>query len=187
MKKLIIIVFVVLVLAYAIPFALVMYHKNSKITEEVDYLIVLGAKVNGDRPSAMLRYRLDEAIKYYDEHPTTTIVVTGGQGPDEDYPEAHVMKNYLLEFNVPENKIIVEDKSTSTFENLLNTREIIGDDNSIGVVTNNFHIYRSSMICYRVFEKKCEMQSARNYDGTPGVYSLLREPFALYKSYFVDR
>ncbi|MDF9867592.1 uncharacterized SAM-binding protein YcdF (DUF218 family) [Bacilli bacterium PM5-3] len=188
MKKIVAIaVIVIIILLYLVPFSLIMYHKDSKIEQPVDYLIVLGAKVNDKGPSLMLSYRLDEAIKYYEENNDVMIVVSGGQGEDEEYPEAVVMKNYLYDKGIPTNKIIVEDKSTSTFENLENSKALIDDEKSIGVVTNDFHIYRSSMICYRVFDKKCEMQSAKNFDGLPGIYSLLREPFALYKSYFLDR
>ena len=187
MKKVIVIGVIILMIGYLIPFSLVWFNKDSKINQQIDYLIVLGAKVNGFEPSATLSYRLDKAVEFHNENPDIMIVVTGGQGPDELYTEAQVMQNYLIEAGVNKTKIVVEDKSTTTFENLSNAKELMGEGNVVGVVTNDFHIFRSSIICKRVFEQKCEMLSAKNYAGFAGVYSLLREPFALYKTVFFDR
>ena len=189
-KKVVLVIIIILLLAYLIPLGLVLLNKDSKIQNDVDYLIVLGAKVNGEYPSAMLQYRLESTYDYYLKHSEITVVVTGGQGNDEEYPEAYVMKNTLVEMGVPANKIIQEEKSTNTFENLDNTKKMINNgvkDYQVGVVTNDFHIYRSNMICKRVFEQNCQMLSARSYDGIQGTISILREPFALYKSFIFDR
>lgn len=187
-KRIIILIGVFLLLLYFVPLALVISNQNSTIKGNIDYLIVLGAKVNGKYPSAALQYRLDEAITLYNENPKLHIIVTGGQGIDEEFTEASVMKEYLIKNGVAQNKIIIEDKSTTTFENIYNTKMIIGSgDVKVGVVTNAFHIYRVKMICKRVFNFECQMQASRNPKSIQGLFSILREPLALYKSFFLDK
>ncbi len=112
-------------------------------------VIVLGAGLNGEEPSGVLARRLDEAIKFYEENNDIVIVVTGGQGPNEIIPEAHAMKNYLISKDVPEEIIIVEDKSTSTEENFAFAKELLEEQGiesnaPIAFATNTFHCYRSA-------------------------------------------
>jgi uncharacterized SAM-binding protein YcdF (DUF218 family) len=192
MKKIIKIVvsFIVIgVILYLIPLFLIMKNSESEIENEIDYLIVLGARVFYDRPSATLRYRLDGAIEYYNDNPDVKIVVTGGQGlaADEIYPEAYVMKWYLVNAGIPAEQILVEDQSTSTFENLLFAQELIETNSRIGIVTTDFHIYRSALLCRRIFEQECEMKSVQNFQGDRGRQVFFREPLAFYKSLLIDR
>ena len=111
-------------------------------------MVVLGAGLRGDRPSRMLRCRLDAAYEYYRSHPELIIVTTGGQGRDEWVPEGRAMKDYLVAKGVPEEKILSEEASTSTEENflfslpLLEERGITAQD-EILLVTNGFHCCRA--------------------------------------------
>ncbi|MDL2211485.1 YdcF family protein [Erysipelotrichaceae bacterium OttesenSCG-928-M19] len=189
-KKIVLIIFVVAVLLYFVPFGFIYANKDKTIDSKVDYLIVLGAKVKEDVPTAMLQYRLDEAVNYYNDYSDVTIIVTGGQGIDESYSEAEVMKSYLIEHGVAEHQIIKEDKSTSTFENFKFAQEMLDSEENnleIGFITNNFHVFRAKMICNRVFKQDCQALSAKNYPGILGLSSWLREPIAFYKSYFMDK
>ena len=95
------------------------------VTYKEDAVIVLGAGLRGENLSLILRNRLDAAVEYYNENPEAVIVVSGGQGPDEDIPEAEAMERYLYEQGVPLNKIIKEDKSTSTEENFKFSKELL--------------------------------------------------------------
>lgn len=109
-------------------------------------VVVLGCKVKGDRPSLMLKARLDKAAEFLLEHPQAYCIVTGGQGPDEDYPEALVMKNYLVDKGVSGTRIIMEDKSTSTLENITNAKALADQYNCYErylIVTDRFHQYRA--------------------------------------------
>lgn len=113
-------------------------------------LVVLGCKVNGDQPSLMLERRLEAAADYMLKNPDSNCIVTGGQGPDEDYPEAVIMKRRLTELGVSASRIKTEDKSTSTRENLTFAMEKIAQNkysSTIAVVTDPFHQLRASMIC----------------------------------------
>lgn len=112
-------------------------------------VIVLGCKINGNRPSRMLAARLKKAAEYLNENPGATCVVAGGQGSDEDYPEALVMKNYLMEKGVDGERVFMEDKSTSTDENIKFSAEIIeGEELSenVLIVSDRFHQYRAQRL-----------------------------------------
>ena len=115
-----------------------------------DAVIVLGAGIHGKTPSQPLVQRLNAAKEYYDKNPDAMIVVTGGQGFQEEITEAAAMKNYLIRHGVPEEKIIEEDKATSTHENMVFSKKILDDmfenDYKVVVITNDFHIYRAQGI-----------------------------------------
>lgn len=109
-------------------------------------LVVLGAGLRGDRPSRTLRERLDAAVVYLNAHPEVSCVVSGGQGEDESCTEAAAMKAYLLEKGIAEERIYLEEASTSTEENLLLSREVIrqnGLSEAVAVVTQEFHQCRA--------------------------------------------
>lgn len=111
-------------------------------------VIVLGAGLRGTRVSNVLARRLDAAYDYYLQNPNAVIVVTGGQGPEEDIPEAQAMKTYLVQKGVPAEQILEEDKSTSTEENFRFARAVLeangfSADVPVAYVTNAFHCYRA--------------------------------------------
>ena len=93
--------------------------------ENLDYILVLGAGLNGDKPSAVLEMRLEKARLYLQEHPQTVVIVSGGQGPTEPVSEAESMKNWLMEKGIPNSRIIMEDKSTTTAENIRYSLRVI--------------------------------------------------------------
>ncbi len=117
---------------------------------EYDYIIVLGAAVHGDTPSLALVERLRAAADYMTEHPDTVAVVSGGQGSDENMSEAAAMYEWLTHNGIDGSRIISEDKSGSTLENLENSFDIIrshgGDPDSCAVVTSEYHIYRAKLL-----------------------------------------
>jgi uncharacterized SAM-binding protein YcdF (DUF218 family) len=130
---------------------LIVYHGGRRDTEKVDYLVILGAGLWGDRPSLALIQRLDEGLSFIKVNPGTKIIVSGGMGSGETITEAEAMKRYLVEKGVDERLIIKEDRSTSTKENMKYTRELLnkldGRENiKIQVVTNNFHMFRSKLL-----------------------------------------
>ena len=114
---------------------------------DLDYVVVLGAQVRKSGPSLVLRYRLDKAIEYLDENPNTICIVSGGKGPNEPFPEAQGMADYLKEHGIAEQRILEEPESKTTEENIVNSKKLISDDNaSVGVITNNFHMFRALQI-----------------------------------------
>ena len=113
--------------------------------KKLDYIIVLGAQVRGTVITGTLRRRLDRALAYLQKNEETICIVTGGQGKGEKIPEAKAMADYLAGRGVEEERILLENQSTSTWENLQNTFEMLDLEESehVGIVTNNFHIYRA--------------------------------------------
>ena len=110
-------------------------------------IIVLGCGIDGEQVSPKLARRLDKAIEYFNEHPDKPVIVSGGQGAQEDIPESTAMKRYLVSKGVPDGMIIEESNSTSTFENFEFSKDIadtLPGGDKIVFVTSRFHIYRAS-------------------------------------------
>lgn len=113
-----------------------------------DYIIIHGAGLlDGDRIPKLLSNRIDKAIEVYKKDDTPTkIIPSGGQGPDESISEAEAMKRYLVEKGIPEKDILLEDKSTTTYENISFSKNIIEQDgmgSGVALVTSNYHVYRA--------------------------------------------
>lgn len=146
-------------------------------------VVVLGAGLKGERPSGLLQRRLNAAFDYWQEHPEVLVVVTGGQGRGETIPEGVAMARYLKEKGIPEEKIIVEKKSTSTEENLLFAKELlaqkgISENDPIAVVTNAFHCYRGRAYARQVgFSAVTSIPASISIESIPVCY--MREVFAL--------
>ena len=115
--------------------------------ENLDYIIVLGAQIKEKGPSVVLQYRLDTACSYLERNPDTICIVSGGQGPNEPCTEADGMHRYLLAKGIPAERILLEAKSRSTLENIQNSMKMLDPEtNRVGIVTNNFHLYRGCAI-----------------------------------------
>lgn len=118
---------------------------------EADYIIVLGALVRGEEPSLSMIERTQAALDYMNAHPDTVVIVSGGQGDMEDISEAEAMHRWLVDNGADESRILLEDRSTSTQENLVFSFDIIrqrGDDpaKATAVVTSEYHIYRAQLL-----------------------------------------
>lgn len=116
---------------------------------ETATVVVLGASVRDDRPSHSLQVRLDAAAEYLKAHPDAACIVSGGRGDDENYTEAEVMRNYLIEVGVDPQRIYSEDRATSTYENIVFSKEIIEKndlDPRMAIATQEFHQYRAQVL-----------------------------------------
>lgn len=165
-----------------------------KNTEKTDYIVVLGAGLlNGDQISATLKNRLDSTLEYIDKYDKgEIIVVSGGKGSDEKISEAEAMKRYLVNHGIAENRILMEDKSTNTFENFKFSKNIIknnggkDDDITVKIITNGFHSFRSQFLSKRVGFAESKVYSAKTpWYLIPGYYS--REFIAIGKSAIMDK
>ena len=120
---------------------------SSKGQDNLDYVIVLGAQVRENGPSVVLKYRLDTAIMYLEENPDTVCIVSGGQGKNEPFSEAHGMADYMIKNGITFDRILLEDQSTNTVENISYSKEWLENDyRNVGIVTNNFHVFRAVRI-----------------------------------------
>ncbi len=129
---------------------LVGFGSQPSATGTEDAVIVLGAAVHGSEPSRTLIGRLDAALAYRQTNPGALIVVSGGQGAQENLPEGVAMADYLIAQGVPSSAVVVEDRATSTEENLAFSRTLLDVRLKPGyrvvLVTDDFHVYRASRI-----------------------------------------
>ncbi len=154
-KNKLVFIFKAAVLLYLCFFAFmsVFIFINSKINEtdfSEDAVIVLGCALHGTTPSPTLYRRLEKTIVYAQKNKKAVIIVSGGQGPQEDTTEAEAMFKYLSENGVDKNRIIIENKSSSTYENFKFSKPILDKifDNSYTLcyITNDFHSYRANRL-----------------------------------------
>ena len=115
-----------------------------------DYLVVLGAGVNGSVPSLSLRERLDAALAYLQEYPESKAVLSGGKGSGEDLTEAQCMFDWLTARGIAPERLLREEASTSTQENLRFSLDVIEADSGtrperIAVVSSEYHLCRAEL------------------------------------------
>ena len=189
-------VLIALVLAGAVAFSAllgaVLWGSRDQIQGEPQVMIVLGCKVEEWGPSVLLRDRLEEALDYWEEHPGLTIVVSGGQGPNEPTTEARAMADYLMEGGVAEDQILLEGDSHNTAQNLRLSMAVLeeaGADLSGGVilVSNGFHLTRARLLAERAGFEQVSTLAAPSSHLPSLLYMYIREPMALVKSFLLDR
>ena len=153
--------------------------------DEPKAIVVLGCLVKGETPSLMLKARLETAVGVIEENPDALIVLCGGMGGNEKITEAEAMRRYLTEKGIPEERMILEDKSTSTEENIAFAAEILkerGISDDIIIVTNEFHQYRAY-----IFAKRNELSTGAHSAHTflPNLLNYwLREWAGLFVQFF---
>ena len=119
----------------------------SRCDRRADYIIILGAQVRGKKITDSLKRRLDKGLEYLRRFPDTKVIVSGGRGPGEDILEADAMAGYLTEYGILPDRVIREGRSTSTRENLAYSSKFLDPEHqSVGIVTNGFHMYRAALI-----------------------------------------
>lgn len=177
--------------------------------QPADYVIVLGARVRGAKISNSLKQRLDRAIEYSEEYPNTVLVLSGGKGPGEDISEARAMYEYLQYNGIPADKLLIEDQSSDTVQNIEFSSAVIerqeynreqaarahlmefyrerqdGDTIKIGILTSNYHIFRAELIA-----RKLDVETvgvAASCDPILAVHLWIREAFAVLKDKFMGR
>ncbi len=145
---------VICVLA-AIFFSVIMIKAQNNVPNEQEHapVVVLGCKVNGENPSRMLRLRLDAAADYLKENPNCVCVVSGGQGRGEAVSEAAVMQRYLTEKGIDASRILCEDQSQNTEQNLAFSQKLLNENGydaaKIVLVTDGYHQCRAALLAER--------------------------------------
>ena len=149
----------------------------------LDAVIVLGARVNEDGPSGSLSERIHTAADYLQANPKVLAVASGGQGDDEPMSEAACIRNNLIALGVEPERILLEDRSTSTVENLTYSFALLeGKAQKVGLVTNDFHVFRAMCTGRKLGGFELSPVPARSFIGGFVHYSM-REFFAICVSY----
>ncbi len=126
--------------------------------EPIDYVVILGAKVRGTGPSASLWDRIYGAADYLETHPDVIAIASGGQGEDEPMTEADAIRDELVMLGIAPDRIWVEDRATSTWENLNFSLDLIAEKTGrrpekLGVLSSEYHLFRASL-----FAKACGVE-----------------------------
>lgn len=135
-------------LAVLLCFMLIILIKSKSTATNQSVIIVLGCKVKGDKPSLSLVKRVDAAYAFLTENESAVAVLSGGQGADESISEARCMYNMLTEKGIDKKRLILEDKSKTTDENIRFSARLINTD-SVAIATSEYHQLRAKRICER--------------------------------------
>lgn len=167
---------------FAVFEAPVISNAKTDAAPQSDYLIVLGAGVNGSAPSLSMVNRLEAALDYLETYPDAVAIVSGGQGAGEDVTEASAMRDWLVAHGMPESRIVQEDQSTSTRENLENSFAIIrsrgGDPaDGVAVVSSEYHLYRAKQMARALGAKPLGVAAETTLPTMRANY-FIREAFA---------
>lgn len=180
------------ILSFSVTEGKIIHGMTSDPEEELDYLIVLGAQVKKTVPSKALGLRLQKACEYLKEHSQTKAVLSGGQGSGEEIAEAECMYRYLTEHGIPEERLLKEECSTTTRENLMYSARVLADSrqevttetvlgSKIGLVSNNFHIYRALLLAEKFGYRKVYGVPAAS-DWKLQIHYMVREYLAVLKA-----
>ena len=194
-KKALLALILVGVLAFGTLFGAVMWGAHDQINGQPNVMIVLGCQVKPWGPSILLQDRLNEALDYLEENPDMLVVVSGGQGADEPTSEAQAMYHYLVEQGVDPDRILKEEDSHNTYQNLEKSFQLLKEEGygdqmgQVLVVSNGFHLTRVRMIFDRVWEGTYTLSTlAAPSSHVPSRLKMyVREPLALVKSFVFDR
>ncbi len=150
--------------------------------------ILLGCKVRGTSPSRVLRERLDAAYEYLNENPEAVCILSGGKGDDEDISEAQCMFEYLTAKGIAAERLIMEDKSTSTEENIKFSKEILEEKGfglDVAIITSEFHEYRANVLAEKEGLESYSIASSTSLMYLPTYY--IRELYAILEQWILKR
>lgn len=139
---------------------LVVHAAQQKPQNGLAYVVLLGCQVRPDGPSLPLQNRIDRAYAYLTENPQTVCVLSGGQGEDEPVSEAQCIFDCLTAMGIAPERLWMEDRSTSTWENLHFSLDLIEEKTgqrpeTIGLLSSEYHIFRASL-----FADACGVEAA---------------------------
>lgn len=139
--------------------ALIIHASFGDKAESCEYMVVLGAKVRPDGPSVSLMDRIRAAAEYMHEHPDVLAIVSGGMGEDEPMAEAKCMYEELIKLGIGPDRIWIEDKATTTWENIHFALDLIEEKTGqrpekIGILSSEYHLFRAKM-----FARDCGVEA----------------------------
>lgn len=182
----IVIVLVLVILAYATVIAVKMHRAADNPPDKPTTVVVLGCQVKPDGPGVLLEERIMTAKRFLVANPGAVCILSGGQGDDEPISEAECMRQRLVEEGIDPQRIYIEDKSTSTRENLEFSKKIIEQNGlvpQITVITNDFHQYRARKIAESIGMESYSV-SAKTHPALFSPY-YLREMFGAMFGMFI--
>lgn len=182
------------ILTFSALLGAVLYGGRDNVRGEPATMLILGCQVHPWGPSILLQDRLDEALAYLKEHPDMTIIVSGGQGPDEHTSEAACMRDHLVRAGIQSERIFVEELSHNTVQNITYSARLMEEhdldmEQGVLIVSNGFHLTRARMLWGRVTGEGEHLSTlaAPSSHAPSRLFMYIREPLALVKSFIFDR
>lgn len=175
------ILFGVAVLVFVVVEGIIIRYGAATPSAGADYVLVLGCQVKGTNPTYALTKRLDAAYDYLMNNQDTLVILSGGQGPGEDVTEAYAMAEYLKKKGLPESRMLLEDKSQNTDENIRFSMGLMkSSDAAVVLVTNHFHVFRGVGVAKKQGLTNVEgLGAPTKWYTVPNQY--MREGFAVIK------
>ena len=181
------------VLVFGALLGAVLHGSYDHVVGEPKVMVVLGCQVKPWGPSILLQDRINKAAEYLQDHPDVIVVASGGQGQDEHTSEAQAIYDGLVEQGIDESRILQEDQSYNTIQNLRNSMELLeksgyDTEDDMIVVSNGFHLTRVRMLWARIHGDDDNLSTlAAPSSHVPSRYKMyIREPIALVKSFILD-
>lgn len=184
-RKKYMVILLFLLLLFIFLEGLVVFHQNSYTPHKSDAAIILGYSLkDGKEPSQILEQRLQQGLSLYKTGCFNYFIVSGGQGPQDTLPVAEAMKNWLLDHNVAEDRILTEIQSKNTYENMEYSLKIAKKHQleSMIIITSDFHMYRSMEMADDFFNQISGSASHTSFT-LETLLLYLKEPFSLLKYY----
>lgn len=154
---------------------------------EAPYVVVLGARLYADKPSPALIERLSTALNYLEHHPHTKVIVSGAMAGGETITEAEAMKSWLIARGLDPERILMDERSSNTFENLKYSREIISNqkgENRIAISTSAYHQFRAGFLAKRLGLEFIRLPAVN--PPSERIKAHVREVLAVVKSFLFD-
>ena len=153
-------------------------HYHDKAAPALDYVVVLGAQVLDGKPGRTFSRRLNAACSYLAENPHARCIVCGGQGPNESASEALVGRNYLVAHGIESERILIEDNSYSTAQNMHGAAKLVdAQHDEVGIATNDYHVARSLALARKAGFVHASGIAVKSYERFP-LNNIVRESFA---------
>ncbi|MGN1345082.1 MAG: YdcF family protein [Traorella sp.] len=137
----------------------IMISGHDSNTKNADYVLVLGYQLDHNQMSETLVYRLDKAYEYANNNLDSQLVLCGGITRENSISEASVMYDYLVKKGISSERLILEDKSTDTIENIHNSLNYIQPNSKIVILSSNYHVKRAKMIASKAGLETLGIQS----------------------------
>ena len=193
LRNLLLVLLALGILCFGVLEGLIYSGARTRVTGEPGVMVVFGCKVNRDGPGAMLKDRLDTVLDYLEDHPETTVVLSGGKGDDEHVSEARGMYDYLVANGADGERLWMEGNSRNTWQNVNYTLELMEEKdlnagNGVVLVSSGFHLTRIKMLWSRAGgTANVSTLAAPTSSLYTTVHMFFREPLALVKSFVFDR
>ncbi len=179
------------VVVYGASLVAVLAGGNTSVDGEPDVMIVFGCQHDGYKMSSALKDRADAALDYIRLHPDVFVILSGGKADKNGVTEAECMRKYLVDCGADESKLILEDRSTTTVENIRFSLDLLNerfeDDYDVLLLSNGFHLQRIRMLWKRAGGKDASALAAPLSSTSDKAAMYLREPFVLLYEFLFAR